>query len=167
MTFLCLSVKAQIRDTIPLVDGLYEYQQIIIDSSVNKGQLFKRAKMYFVDNFKNANDVIQYQDENEGKIIGKGNFSVSSILRTWGQSAVITYRVDFSTEIICKDFKYKYRIYNVTVNGSPFGKPQTDLIKQKNVKKTVDELFNRIVENLKENGKGIQDYMKENKTENF
>ena len=59
--------------TIPKVNGKYEYSSIItLDSTYKKDDLYRNAKLYFVDNYKSAKDVIQYDDKDQGKVIGKG-----------------------------------------------------------------------------------------------
>src|ERR1700743_1071484 len=111
MALLCLGAKAQIKlDTIPKIDGQYAYQEVVNIHGA-KDELFKKAKVYFVDNFKSANDVIQYQDPVEGKIIGKGYFNIS--VPRMGK--YVMWDVYYSTEVICKDGKYRYRIYDIQI----------------------------------------------------
>lgn len=107
LAITCFIGKAQ----VPKVDGQYQYQEVVqVDKSI-KTDLFKKAKIYFVDNFKSANDVIQYQDADEGKIIGKGYFSVNELKFLTN----VEWQVYYGTEILCKDGKYRYRLYDITI----------------------------------------------------
>jgi len=72
------------------------------DNSVPKDILYNRAKEWFVKAFKSSNDVIQLDDKESGKIIGKGNFSISKSM--W----LTDSQVDFTITIMVKDGRYKY-----------------------------------------------------------
>ena len=101
-------------DSIPKIENGYGYEEIVkLDTTSTKDILYQNAKVFFVDKFKSAKDVIQYDDKNEGKIIGKGLFKIdgfqkANLLYGWN----LTWKVNFSTEIICKNGKYKYKIYD-------------------------------------------------------
>ena len=105
-------------DTMPKADGLYGYMEVISVDSLNKDALFNNAKTFFVDVFKSAKDVIQYEDKPEGKIIGKGLITVTGNQnKVMGQSWERKIKAYFSIEILCKDNKYKYRIYDITLKS--------------------------------------------------
>ena len=105
-------------DTMPKVDGQYGYMEIINVDSINKDMLFNNAKTFFVDVFKSAKDVIQYEDKAEGKIIGKGIIiAIGNQNKVMGQSWERKLNAYFSIEILCKDNKYKYRIYDITLKS--------------------------------------------------
>ncbi len=100
-------------DTIPKVNGNYEFQEIVqLDNSFKKDVLYANAKLYFVDVYKSVKDVIpyQYHDRALGKVIGRGffeqvyeqNFLWSSVDHRWD--------IHYTVEITCKDAKYRYRI---------------------------------------------------------
>lgn len=115
LMLLPVFVSAQ-NDSIPKVDGQYEYSEVVnLDTSYTRDKLYKNAKVYFVNAYKSANDVIQYDEKEEGKIIGKGFMELKGsqavLLSVWYQ----TWKVNFSTEIFCKDGKYRYRIYAINI----------------------------------------------------
>jgi len=162
LAILCLSVKAQdkIIDTVPKIGGIYEYQEVVnLDSTYKKDFLYKNAKIYFVNNFKSANSVIQYDSKEDGKIIGKGNLNVydTYILTPFD------WQVNFSTEISCKDGRYRYRIYDINIVetrhiDSQYGGDQSndmtldDAIlhtKKGTAKKITARLYNKMVTQLK------------------
>jgi hypothetical protein len=123
ITTLYVNVKAQALaiDTIPKVDGNYEYSEVVNINAL-KTQLYKTAKNFFVDYYNDANSVIKYQDEIEGKIIGRGSFQLTA---TANMGVRVDWNVIYTLEIICKDNKYKYRIYDIQVEDSNYGADNT------------------------------------------
>ena len=64
-------------ESIPKVEGKYEYTEVVqLDTTYKKDVLYKNSKLFFADAFKSAKDVLQYDDREEGKVIGKGNLSI-------------------------------------------------------------------------------------------
>lgn len=160
MGLLCLSVKAQdkITDTIPKIDGIYSYQSVVtLDSTYKKDFLYKNAKIFFVDNFRSANDVIQYDNKEDAKIIGKGNLTVSD------KNLIGEFKwvVDLSTEITCKGGKYRYRIYDLSITETKYGAYNQTYItnwtidellaanRKGNVKRVTARLYNKMIDALK------------------
>jgi hypothetical protein len=89
------------QDNILPIDsetGQITYSEVVYIEGINSDILYQRANLWFVYTFKSANHVIQMNDKEAGKIIGKGNFSVR-----WGY-------VDFTIEIQVKDDRYKYTL---------------------------------------------------------
>ena len=102
--------------TIPKVSGEYEYSSIItLDSTYKKDDLYRNAKLYFVDNYKSAKDVIQYDDKDQGKIIGKGLLYLKDYQSLLITGISETREIYYSTEIVCKDGKYKYKLYDFSI----------------------------------------------------
>ncbi len=92
--------------------------------------------------------MIQYDDREEGKVIGKGNFIIEG-----SQSAFLIYtiqkwHVNFSLELFSKDGKYRYRIYDLeiseirTVSGgsSPDNISNSDL--------SIDDAYNQTLKGI-------------------
>ena len=104
-------------DTIPVVNGNYQFQEVVtVDNSLKKDQLYKNAKLYFMDIFIGAKDAFQYDDREEGRIIGKGALTVDDYKVSFpGGVAVLKWDINYNTEITCKDGKYRYRIYDIVV----------------------------------------------------
>jgi hypothetical protein len=120
----CFAQKEnELTDTIPKVNGSYEYTEVVkVDSSFKKDDLYKNAKLYFVNSYKSANDVIQYDEKSEGRIIGKGFFKEVDTYDAFLTVTIYTWNVNYSTEIICKEGKYKYRMYDITIRQATTGK---------------------------------------------
>jgi len=159
LALLCLSIKAQdkIIDTVPKIDGIYEYQEVVnLDSTYKKDFLYKNAKIYFVNNFTSANNVIQYDNKDDGKIIGKGSLNVHDIYVV----TLFDWQVNFSTEITCKDGRYRYRIYDINIVETRHfddGNQTTEITlndailhtQKGSVKKITGRLYNKMVTQLK------------------
>jgi hypothetical protein len=88
--------------------GMISYQEIVrVDSSVTKDVLYASAKDWFANAFRSAKDVIQMEDKENAKLIGKGNLTVSIPMVGPDYS-----RVDFTVTIQAKDGRYKYTVTN-------------------------------------------------------
>ena len=92
----------------PLVDCKINYTEIVkIDSSINKATLFLNAKMFFVNEFKSAKDVIQLEDRESGTIIGKGYFTYNWDM---GKNSYVEMKIWHTIKLTIKDGKYRYEI---------------------------------------------------------
>jgi hypothetical protein len=63
------------------------YVKVIEVPSLNKAEIYNRALNYFVYNYNSGKSVIQTQDENLGRVVGKGFYNDVHI----GQSILTTY----------------------------------------------------------------------------
>jgi len=84
------------------------YTEVVSADSSSKDLLYSNAKEWFVHAFNSANNVIQYDSKDEGKLIGKGNFTFHGKAFTSGTSS--TGPVTFTITIEVKDNKYKYTL---------------------------------------------------------
>ncbi len=101
--------KSQDNKIFPEVNGEINYTEVVsLDSSIKKDELYYRAKKWFADTYKSANDVIQMQDKDAGTLIGKGIFVVQYILNFMGHADPAD--VSHTVKIYTKDGKYKYEI---------------------------------------------------------
>jgi hypothetical protein len=116
---LCLSVKAQIKDTIglnlPIVDDKIVYEGVVEVPGKTKSDLYQRAQQWFVDFFKGSDNVIQNQDKDAGLIVGKGMLDFNARVAL-GMTLVVHDKL--YVKIICKDNKYKYFVYDMTYGPS-------------------------------------------------
>jgi hypothetical protein len=110
------------ENTFPIdsITGKITYSEIIKVDSVNNQKLYLRANVWFVHSFVSAKNVIQLNDKESGKIIGKGTFEVTD--NNNHNSMVylpIVGTVDFTVEIQTKDERYKYVFsdFSYKVNG--------------------------------------------------
>jgi hypothetical protein len=120
IALISISSKGQNKgiqlDTIPLINGIYQYQEIVyVDSTLKSDQLYKNAKVYFVDVFNSARNVIQYDDKDECRIIGQGSFSECEYKTAFAGVVYLKWDIYYNTEIICKDGKYRFRFYDIVI----------------------------------------------------
>lgn len=170
LVLLCLSGFAQ-TDTIPKFEGQYQYEGIVnVDSAIKKIELYNRSKIYFANAYKSAKDVIQYDDKEIGKVIGKGFIEFSEA--KWLYS--VQWDVYFSTEIQAKDGKYKYRLYDIYIKqyaGSTRIEDDFTLEELKNKKHIRSsgglepKLYLRMVKAMTGNVEDIKSYMSKKQVE--
>ena len=115
LTLLFSSAKAQ-KDTtglnLPYKDGKLIYEGIFSIDNKSQKELYSNASQWFVDFFKSSKDVIQSQDKEQGRIVGKG--ILLEQIKIWGMAT--QYPNEVTIQIDVKDNKYRYRIYNMTLS---------------------------------------------------
>ncbi|MFZ5368122.1 MAG: DUF4468 domain-containing protein [Spirochaetota bacterium] len=90
------------------------YQKIIEAPGMTQAQLYDKALQWMAYTFRSSKNVIQYQNQNEFKIIGKGYLDVNYS----GLAAVPTY---FTLTIETKDGRLRITFSNMGFdNGMPF-----------------------------------------------
>lgn len=120
MAFICLSSNAQLKSAkieFPVdKDSLICYQDIVIlkDSTISKDRLFSNTKVWFANTFTNSKSVLQVEDNNAGRLLGKGYSDISDKFAT-----VPTY-IKYTIEILVKNGKYRYKFYNLSVEGGEY-----------------------------------------------
>ena len=82
-----------------------------VDSSFKKEKLdvYKAAKIWFADAFKNSKSVLQVDDKDLGELLGKGTFKYTF---TYGGNDR-TYWCQFTAKISCRKNKYRLQIYDI------------------------------------------------------
>jgi hypothetical protein len=84
------------------------YSEVVyIDSLTNKLELFSRAREWFAKAYKSSTDVIQMEDKESGKIVGKALMQVYH--RALGSNYPSGY-INYTISIYMKDGRYKYEI---------------------------------------------------------
>ncbi|HZX59300.1 MAG TPA: DUF4468 domain-containing protein [Mucilaginibacter sp.] len=106
-SFITLSISSYAQnDTvglhIPIKDSKIVYEGVIQIPERTKQDLLNNAKQWFVDYFKDSKNVIQNEDKDQGRIVGKGIIVIQP--KAYDK---ITIQID------CKDGKYRYRIYDM------------------------------------------------------
>lgn len=87
-----------------------------LDSITKANELYSIAKSWFAEKYNSAQDVIQLDDKENGKIIGKGKFKYNSNVFSYsnGTKGYISYTIS----IAVKDGRYKYEIKNFIHEGN-------------------------------------------------
>src|SRR6266496_2496034 len=79
--FLILSVftfrglSQEIRFPVDTVTGEIKFTEVVYVDSISKLLLYSRAREWFTKAFKSSKAVLDLDDKENGKLIGKGNFT--------------------------------------------------------------------------------------------
>jgi hypothetical protein len=110
-TLLFSMASGQVIDELPTDEnGKINFNEVIAIDSVTAGEFYLRAKRFFVDTFKSANDVIQMDDKESSIIIGKGYSDI--YIKIAGPPTAL--QMWYSIRIQGRDGRYKYEIYDIT-----------------------------------------------------
>lgn len=92
------------------------YSDVVqVDSTVTKNELYSTFLDWIAKNYVSAQNVIQYQDKEEGKIVAKGNFKIY-MNNPVGES-VLVGRIHHTLSLYVKNGKFKYSIDNINFEG--------------------------------------------------
>lgn len=88
----------------------YTREKVVeVDTVTTAEVLRSKARKWFVDTFKDANEVIQMDDAATHTIVGKG----------WTEFGPYA-GIHFTIEVACKSGRFRYRIYDVQHKGRGF-----------------------------------------------
>lgn len=90
------------------------FTEVVEVDSLSQKQIFNLSKEWFAHSFNSAQHVIQYDNAEEGKVIGKGTFKYKGKPMVSGTAA--TGPVTFTITIEAKDNKYKYTLTDFSHN---------------------------------------------------
>lgn len=118
MAFFYTNVSAQ-KDTpdlpIDSASGKITYTDVVyVDDNANKSELYSRAREWFAKTYNSSNNVIQMEDKESGKIVGKALLQVYN--KAWGMKGEAGY-INYTISIYMKDSRYKYEITNFHHTG--------------------------------------------------
>jgi hypothetical protein len=103
---------------IDSVSGKITYKEVVfVDSLTNKQELFSRAREWFAKAYKSSKSVIQMEDKESGKIVGKALMSIFFKYGGMQPGGNINYTIS----VYLKDGKYKYEItdfYHTGISGN-------------------------------------------------
>ena len=85
---------------------LISYTKVVDAPETSKAELYSRANEWFAKNYKSAQSVLQMQDKEAGKLVGK------AICKTTLRGYDAGY-VNYTISIFVKDNKYKYEVTNL------------------------------------------------------
>ncbi len=119
--------------------GLYIKSDVIDVESLTKVELYKKTLEWIAINYKSAEDVIQFKDEESAKIILKGNFSTGLFMKQgWIRHTLI---LEF------KDNKFRYTYTNLSYYSSGSGEMNFEnsmISKKKILAETESDIENSI-----------------------
>lgn len=90
---------------------------VTVDSTVNKTELFNRARQWFSSTFRSEKDVISVSDKESGEISGNAVLKYKSDRFYVGVVCVNGY-VNFKINVYVKDGRYKYVFHSFDHEGS-------------------------------------------------
>ncbi len=107
-------------------NGNIIYSEVVyVDSIINKQILFSNAREWFAKTYKSSTDVIQMEDKESGKIVGKALMLVYH--KAFGSNYPSGY-INYTISLYIKDGRYKYEITNfyhtgqyVSAGGTAYG----------------------------------------------
>lgn len=105
--FLPIFIVAQANalDNVPIL------KEIVTVDNTSKDELYNRGKIWFARSFKSSMDVVQLDDKENGKIIGKGIISFENPGLKIGKNASGYF--EFMITIDIKQNKFRYTIENI------------------------------------------------------
>lgn len=101
---------------LPKAEGKVIYQKVLDLKGVPAKEIFKRANFWFIDSFKSPNDVVSYNNPEEGIIIGKGNLNLTWVNEKAALVVPITVLLSFSVKIEVKEEKLRYSIFDLSIS---------------------------------------------------
>jgi hypothetical protein len=91
------------------------YSEVVQSPNTNVKELYSNIYEWFAKTYNSANNVIQLNDKENGKIIGKGGFTIIPI-HQWGNiKTPQTFFVNYTLTVQIKDGRFKYDFSNITV----------------------------------------------------
>lgn len=101
--------SAQIIQEIPSIDGHIVFAEVVKLDSVSKEEIYRRAKNYFITQFKSAKDVVQMDDKEEATVVGRGWQDI------YVQAGIETFAIQmwYKVRIQGKDDRYKYDVFDI------------------------------------------------------
>ena len=97
----------QLLNILPLKDGKVTYSGVVQMQGVSKDEMYKRVKMWFLNNYNSSKDVIQFDDRENGEVIGKGCFKALWMVRFYTALPINVWK---TIKIQIKDDWFRYEI---------------------------------------------------------
>ena len=88
----------------PLAEKELQYQEVV-EIDADQATIYNKSLQWMAEGFRSAQDVIQYKDEGEGVIIGKGSVAVTYTFAP--------YPTHFTLKIEAKDGRYRVTFFDI------------------------------------------------------
>ena len=128
-----LAFTQTVLSILPEINGIPTYSQVIvIDSSTTQAELYNRAKIWFVDHYNSAKNVLQMEDKEAGLLAGKGIIPIEFDVKVPSGNDSITVRQYFdiyhTIKVYTKKGKYRFEITDLkgTFNYKSIGNFQQE-----------------------------------------
>ena len=136
--------------------GLYTYQKVLDFEGKSKDELYTKAMEWVALNYKSANDVIQHEDADKGKIICKGSFVTNLWLTTGFINHTLT--LDF------KDDKIRMTYSNFGYNST---ETQFNLENEKMLKSGIEKLKKRALDQIISSEASLIEYINNDQNDDW
>jgi hypothetical protein len=123
LVLIFTNAYSQLIDDLPTDDkGNLNFNEVVQVDSASKSQLHFRAKQFFADAFKSAQDVIQMDDKEAGIVIGKGWSMI--YIRVMGNP--VPSKMWYTVKVQSREGRYKVELYDISYEGDtgPAGYPE-------------------------------------------
>lgn len=133
---------------MPISDetSLYTYQDVVETPGISSKDLYVRANSWFATRYNSAQNVIQYNDKEEGKIIGKGAFTLLY--------SMAERMVNYTITIEVKEGRYRYTISQFSLdwltNPTVQSFESLPAMNKKKILPKTDEHIRALIEDLTE-----------------
>lgn len=103
---------ADAKRPAPLTEEETTFSQVYEAPGLTKDQLFAASKMWIAQNFESADAVIEYEDKDEGTILGNGNMQYPCG-RGFSCMVKADWRTRFTMKVETKDGKIRLTFSNI------------------------------------------------------
>ncbi|MNL16717.1 hypothetical protein D3C87_1377690 [compost metagenome] len=124
LVLVSFNLNAQITDIefnklkIPVIDAVITYTAIDTIPNYTKEQLQSGLREWIAKNFVSANNVIQMDDKEAGKIIVKGKNKEFYNFNHLGKIVPINYYQSFIIDMTVKESRYRVKIYGFQLESA-------------------------------------------------
>jgi len=115
LTLTCSLYGQSEKEGLPINDetGKISFEEVVEIEGSNKDELYDRGREWFITKYVSAEDVLQLEDKENGKLIGK---AISSIpYKSMGANANMPIR--YTIKIYFKEGRYKVVITDYLLGG--------------------------------------------------
>jgi|GEM_PF-3361123 len=93
----------------PRKDGSVFYERIDSSFKKQKDDVYKSAKIWFAETFRNSNSVLKMDDKELGELVGKG----TTIIEFQYGNSELKYWSRFTIKLSCRNNKFRVQIYDI------------------------------------------------------
>jgi len=104
------NANAQLHDKFPFNEkGEIVYSEVVNIKGADKTDLYRKAKIFFVDDMLSTGNIVQLDDKENGIIIGKGFLTIP----IQNKKLSLPVNLHFTIKVEVKDDRYRYEIYSL------------------------------------------------------
>jgi|GEM_PF-3150074 len=113
-TFRIFERDGKLLGVLPLKNGRVVYQETVRLEQLSKEEIFRRARRWWVNNYRSAKDVFQLVDKETGEIVGKG---YGTVYKGYLKSKVLApHDIYHVISVDVKPGEYTMTVYGLAIN---------------------------------------------------